>query len=99
MFIGIDHGTTAMRFASDTDQFKLSREEARDFTAADLGRLCPPDDIEGIAICYSMGDNFSKITDIKKIKTGVSSAARVRASTSAVARRFLTRSKKAVYPR
>jgi putative methanogenesis marker protein 12 len=68
MFIGIDHGTTAMRFASDTDQFKLTREEARDFTAADLGRLCPPDDIEGIAICYSMGDNFSKITDIKKIK-------------------------------
>jgi len=68
MFIGIDHGTTAMRFASDTDQFKLTREEARDFTTADLGRLCPPDDIEGIAICYSMGDNFSKITNIKKIK-------------------------------
>jgi putative methanogenesis marker protein 12 len=68
MFIGIDHGTTAMRFASDTGQFKLTREEATGFTAADLGRLCPPDEIEGIALCYSMGDNFSKITDIKKIK-------------------------------
>ncbi|MGA2162158.1 MAG: methanogenesis marker 12 protein [Methanoregula sp.] len=68
MFIGIDHGTTAMRFASDTGQFKLTREEATGFTAADLGRLSPPDEIEGIALCYSMGDNFSKITDIKKIK-------------------------------
>jgi putative methanogenesis marker protein 12 len=68
MFIGIDHGTTAMRFASEKGRFKLTREEATGFTAADLGRLCPPDEIEGIALCYSMGDNFSKITDIKKIK-------------------------------
>ena len=68
MFLGIDHGTTAMRFASGTGQFRLTREEAMGFAAADLGRLCPPDDIEGIALCYSMGDNFSKITDIKKIK-------------------------------
>ncbi|MFY9981853.1 MAG: methanogenesis marker 12 protein [Methanoregula sp.] len=68
MFIGIDHGTTAMRFASGTGQFKLTREEATGFTVADLGRLCPPDDIEGIALCYSMGDNFSKISAIKKIK-------------------------------
>src|SRR5208337_4936994 len=68
MFIGIDHGTTAMRFASDTGRFKLTREEATGFTTADLARLCPTDEIEGIALCYSMGDNFSKITDIKKIK-------------------------------
>jgi putative methanogenesis marker protein 12 len=68
MFIGIDHGTTAMRFASDTGQFKLTREEATGFIVADLSRLCPPDEIEGIALCYSMGDNFSKISDIKKIK-------------------------------
>jgi putative methanogenesis marker protein 12 len=68
MFIGIDHGTTAMRFASDTGQFKLTREEATGFTVADLSRLCPPDEIEGIALCYSMGDNFSKIANIKKIK-------------------------------
>ena len=68
MFIGIDHGTTAMRFASDTGQFKLTREEATGFSIADLSHLCPPDEIEGIALCYSMGDNFSKITDINKIK-------------------------------
>ena len=68
MFIGIDHGTTAMRFASETGQFKLTREEATEFTTADLGRICPPDEIEGIALCYSMGDNFSKITDINEIK-------------------------------
>ncbi|MFA5236734.1 MAG: methanogenesis marker 12 protein [Methanoregula sp.] len=68
MFIGIDHGTTAMRFASESGQFKLTREEATGFTAADLEQLSPPDEIEGIALCYSMGDNFSKITDIKKIK-------------------------------
>ena len=68
MFIGIDHGTTAMRFASDTDHFRLTREEATGFIVADLSRLCPPDEIEGIALCYSMGDNFSKISDIKKIK-------------------------------
>ena len=68
MFIGIDHGTTAMRFASETGQFKLTREEATGFSIADLERLCPPDEIEGIALCYSMGDNFSKITDINKIK-------------------------------
>jgi putative methanogenesis marker protein 12 len=68
MFIGIDHGTTAMRFASGTGQFKLTREEATRFSTADLYRLSPPDEIEGIALCYSMGDNFSKITDINKIK-------------------------------
>ena len=32
MFIGIDHGTTAMRFAGERGQFKLSRETAKDFT-------------------------------------------------------------------
>ncbi|MDD1702272.1 MAG: methanogenesis marker 12 protein [Methanoregula sp.] len=68
MFIGIDHGTTAMRFATGTDQFKMTREEATGFTGADLERLCPREEIEGIALCYSMGDNFSRITNIKKIK-------------------------------
>jgi putative methanogenesis marker protein 12 len=68
MFIGIDHGTTAMRFAGETGQFKLTREEARDFTVADLSRICPPGEIEGIALSYSMGDNFSAITDIRRVK-------------------------------
>ncbi|MFA6333253.1 MAG: methanogenesis marker 12 protein [Methanoregula sp.] len=68
MFIGIDHGTSAMRFASESQEFKLSREAAKDFHIADLSRICPLDEIEGIAVCYSMGDNFSKITRIGKLQ-------------------------------
>ena len=67
MYIGIDHGTTAMRFAGETGGFRISREEAREFRIADLARICPLEEIEGIAICYSMGDNFSAITDIRKL--------------------------------
>ena len=68
MFIGIDHGTTAMRFAGEDSEFKISREEAKDFCIADLSRICPPDEIDGIAICYSMGDNIALITDIRMVK-------------------------------
>jgi putative methanogenesis marker protein 12 len=67
MFIGIDHGTTAMRFAGGDREFKISREAAKGFRAADLTRLCPLEEIEGIAICYSMGDNITAITDIRKV--------------------------------
>jgi len=68
MFIGIDHGTTAMRFASASGRFKISRESATSFQVSDISRLCPPDEIEGVALTYSMGDNFSKITPIRKLK-------------------------------
>jgi putative methanogenesis marker protein 12 len=68
MFIGIDHGTTAMRFAGESGIFKISREAATEFSIQDLSRLCPVDDIEGIALCYSMGDNISSITNISKVK-------------------------------
>jgi len=68
MFIGIDHGTTAMRFAGEGREFKISREAAKEFHFADLSRLCPPDEIEGIALCYSMGDNISAITNIQKVQ-------------------------------
>jgi putative methanogenesis marker protein 12 len=67
MFIGIDHGTTAMRFASGEGQFKVSRRAARNFSYQDLEQLCPLQEIEGIAICYSMGDAISAITDIRKV--------------------------------
>jgi putative methanogenesis marker protein 12 len=67
MFVGIDHGTTAMRFACETGEFKISREQAKDFRISDLIRLCPPEEIEGIAVCYSMGDNISAVTDIRKV--------------------------------
>ncbi len=68
MFIGIDHGTTAMRFAGETGEFKISREAAKGFVIADLARICPIDEIEGIAVCYSMGDNFFRITRIWKVR-------------------------------
>ena len=68
MFIGIDHGTTAMRFASGSGEFKISREEATSFSFSDISGLCPISEIEGIALGYSMGDNFSKITSIHKVK-------------------------------
>ncbi len=68
MFIGIDHGTTAMRFAGESGEFKISREAALEFSIEDLSRICPVDEIEGIALCYSMGDNISSITHISKVK-------------------------------
>jgi putative methanogenesis marker protein 12 len=68
MFIGIDHGTTAMRFAGESGMFKVSREAAKEFAIQDLSRLCPIDEIEGIALSYSMGDNISSITHISKVK-------------------------------
>jgi len=68
MYIGIDHGTTAMRFAGNGCEFKISRKDATRFEYTDLDRLCPMEEIEGIAISYSMGDNFSKITPVSKLK-------------------------------
>ena len=68
MFIGIDHGTTALRFASDSAEFRIPREKATEFTIAALERICPIEDIEGIAVCYSMGDAITAITDIRKVK-------------------------------
>jgi putative methanogenesis marker protein 12 len=68
MYIGVDHGTTAIRFACETGHFKISRHDARNFRFDDLERLCPVDEIEGIAVCYSMGDGISKITAIDKVE-------------------------------
>jgi putative methanogenesis marker protein 12 len=68
MFIGIDHGTTAMRFAGEKGWFKILREEAKEFCITDLSQLCPLGEIEGIAVCYSMGDNLAAITGIRKVK-------------------------------
>ena len=68
MYIGIDHGTNELRFATDTAEFSIPREKATGFTIAALERICPIEDIEGIAVCYSMGDAITAITNIKKVK-------------------------------
>lgn len=68
MFVGIDHGTTAMRFAStDGGRLKISRTDARSFTLRGLAPLCGADRMEGIAVCYSMGDAISAITPIGQV--------------------------------
>jgi putative methanogenesis marker protein 12 len=61
MFIGIDHGTTAMRFAWEDRVYKIPRAEAVSFQLSDLTNLTGGEEIEGFAITYSMGDNFSEI--------------------------------------
>jgi len=68
MFIGIDHGTTSLRFSTGDTWFKISREEAREFRWQDLGRLCPLNEIEGIALTYSMGDRITMITPIQDVE-------------------------------
>jgi len=68
MFVGIDHGTSALRFsAGDGHRFKIKREEAVSFRADDLSFLGPLESIEGIALTYSMGDNFSAITPLRSL--------------------------------
>jgi putative methanogenesis marker protein 12 len=68
MYIGIDHGTSAIRFSSGENYFRITREEARDFQWQDLGSLCPLEEIRGIALTYSMGDGISRITPIKRVE-------------------------------
>lgn len=68
MFVGIDHGTTSMRFSGGGIHWKISREDARTFSYRDLDPIFSLDRIEGIGITYSMGDNFSAISPIHKIR-------------------------------
>lgn len=74
MFIGIDHGTTSIRFAtSEGHIFKISRQEAVAMTESELvtnilrGLGVQQEDIRMIAITYSMGDAISKITPIDRV--------------------------------
>jgi len=60
-----------MRFAGEGGTFKIPRKEATGFTLQDLAKICPNADIseiDGIAITYSMGDNFSAITPVERLK-------------------------------
>jgi putative methanogenesis marker protein 12 len=64
MFIGIDHGTTAIRFATQEKVMKISRQDAVFFDIQLFTSHFPLDEILGIALTYSMGDNFSAISSI-----------------------------------
>lgn len=75
MFIGIDHGTTGIRFANAEGQwFEISRKQARDMSKEQIVSAIlsnfnvKKDDIKLIAVTYSMGDGISKITPIEKVK-------------------------------
>lgn len=75
MFIGIDHGTTGIRFA-DTEGhwFELSRKQARDMSQGQIidsilkSFNVKKENIELIGVNYSMGDGISEITPIGKVK-------------------------------
>jgi len=79
MFVGIDHGTTAMRFAAlfqDGGVLKLEipRTEAANMTEPQLVLAMEQafgihkDDISFMAVTYSMGDGIKDIEDIQVVK-------------------------------
>ena len=74
MFVGIDHGTTHMRFAStDGREFKLSRQQAAAMGPKGLlnsilqGLGASASDIKMMAVTYSMGDGIDRITPIDRV--------------------------------
>ncbi|MDI9394006.1 MAG: methanogenesis marker 12 protein [Euryarchaeota archaeon] len=77
-FIGIDHGTTAMRFAliegEKVQTFELDRAEAAAMSEKEILESIEKEfgikveDIDLIALTYSMGDGFSEIKDIRKLE-------------------------------
>lgn len=77
-FLGIDHGTTAIRFALETGNEVLTFELERAAAAAlsEVEILATIEDKFGIqyeeidlaALTYSMGDGFSSIKDVKKLE-------------------------------
>ncbi|MDK2892930.1 methanogenesis marker 12 protein [Methanohalophilus sp.] len=78
MFLGIDHGTNAMRFAAIDNSYKKHFEIPRhELSNIDEKEIIPilmdnfniqADEIELVAITYSMGDGISCIENIKNVK-------------------------------
>jgi putative methanogenesis marker protein 12 len=70
MFLGIDHGTMAIRFATSGDRlWELSREEAARLSAQEILDLLRENlglrGVEMVALTYSMGDGLSRIVKIE----------------------------------
>lgn len=74
MFIGVDHGTRAIRFSSGKKEFELRRDKAIKLSSADIIKEIEENlgisacDIELLGMTYSMGDAISKITPLKKVE-------------------------------
>jgi len=72
MFIGIDHGTRAIRFASNNERhLELPRGDAGRLPAQRIIKLIEdnlgPGEVKLVAITYSMGDGLTKITRIQDV--------------------------------
>jgi putative methanogenesis marker protein 12 len=74
MFVGVDHGTRAIRFASELKAFELRRDRAIKLSPREIIELIEKNleihasDIELLGMSYSMGDAISKITPIKEVE-------------------------------
>ena len=78
VFIGIDHGTTAIRFALIEGDRVLTFELERAVAAAmseneilasiEVKFKIRSEDIDLVALTYSMGDGFSTIMDVRNLK-------------------------------
>lgn len=70
MFLGVDHGTTAIRFATvDGQCWELPRKEASDLSPEEILRLIEKNlgltRVDLIALTYSMGDGLNKIVRLE----------------------------------
>jgi putative methanogenesis marker protein 12 len=70
MFLGIDHGTTAIRFASaEGDCWELSRREASLLEPEEIVRRVKENlgfsQVDLVALTYSMGDGLTRITRLQ----------------------------------
>ena len=81
MFVGIDHGTVGIRFAvlnegksGRASVFVLSRKKAAEIDTEGIireiekGLELKTEEIKLVALTYSMGDGFSTIKDISKVR-------------------------------
>ncbi len=73
MFLGVDHGTRAIRFANQSGEgFAIPREEARSISPLGILRRIKEEfvaeNFDLVALCYSMGDGITKITRIQDVE-------------------------------
>lgn len=71
MFLGIDHGTTAIRFSTPEGKgFEIPRKEAAKISSEGIVRLVEDEigpEVDLAALSYSMGDGLTKITRIEDV--------------------------------
>ncbi len=70
MFLGIDHGTTAIRFAvADGGCWELSRQTASSLSPGDIIKLARKNlgisNVNLVALSYSMGDGLTRIVRLE----------------------------------